>query len=140
MESETIIWQGRPSPAKDVPYGVVCVLLGFLVVPLLMLAWRLLETRTQRYEVTTQRIRVVRGVLNQRFEELELYRVKDASIAKPLLLRMLGFGNLEIASADVSTPRLVLEAIGDPERVREELRAQIEKSRTARNVLQIEHS
>jgi uncharacterized membrane protein YdbT with pleckstrin-like domain len=140
VETEETRWRGGPSLVKDVPYLVLCVLLSPLVVPLGMAVWRILETRATKYELTNERVRTVSGVLNQVFEELELYRVKDIGLAKPLWLRLFGLGDLEITSSDASAPRQVLRAIEQPELVRDQLRGLVEKTRAAKRVLQLEHT
>jgi uncharacterized membrane protein YdbT with pleckstrin-like domain len=140
METEETRWQGGPSLVKDVPYLVLCLLFAPLVVPLALLVWRVLETRAQRYELTSERVRTASGVLSQRFEELELYRVKDIALAKPFWLRLFGLGDLEITSSDASTPRVVLRAIEEPELVRDQLRGLVEKVRAAKRVLQLEQA
>ena len=138
MEEESTLWEGGPAVAKDVPFYAACFMLSFLVVPLMVAAWRFLETRAERYEVTTERIRVRRGVLNRRLEELELYRVRDTAIDQPLLLRVFGLGNIELISADASTPNLVLNAISGADLLREQIRDRIEKLRREKKVLAFE--
>ena len=138
MDEETTLWEGGPAAAKDVPFYAVCFMLSPLVVPLFLAAWRFLETRSERYEVTTERIRVRRGVLNRRLEELELYRVRDTTLDAPLMLRAFGLANIEVISADASTPSLVLTAISEAEILRERLRDRVEKLRREKNVVAFE--
>jgi hypothetical protein len=84
-----------------------------------------------RYELTTQRLRVYRGVLGNRIEEIELIRVKDSRVNQHMGERMLNIGDVSVISADPSTPEIVLQNVHDPIQVREILRKTVmdEKAR-----------
>lgn len=99
---ETRIWQGRP----------------YLSIGL-------------RYELTSQRLRIYRGVLGNRIEEVELIRVKDSKVKQHMGERMLNIGDVTIVSADPTTPEIVLQNVHDPVHVRELFRKAVlnEKSR-----------
>ncbi|MBK1667354.1 hypothetical protein CKO28_04835 [Rhodovibrio sodomensis] len=87
-----------------VPLAVVG---GVLLLP----AWRTLEILCTRYEVTTQRIFVHRGVLNRYHDQIEMHRVRDLDSRKPIWLRVLGgLGHLDVHSVDRTTPVLKLAA------------------------------
>ena len=79
---ENIIWEGSPSQVTNLGLYVVCALTFFLVIPVLYAIWRWIDTRSHRYSITDQRVRVTQGVLNKRTDSIELYRVKDAALAK----------------------------------------------------------
>lgn len=84
-----------------------------------------------RYELTTQRLRVYRGILGNRIEEIELIRVKDSKVKQHMGERMLNIGDVTIVSADPTTPEIILQNVHDPIDVRELLRKAVmnEKSR-----------
>ena len=90
--------------------------------------------RSQVFEVTSERVRWRRGIMTKRTDELELYRVMDATLVEPFLLRMANAGNIELRSADVTTPSLVLPAVKNASELREKLRASIESCRTRKGV------
>jgi uncharacterized membrane protein YdbT with pleckstrin-like domain len=90
--------------------------------------------RTQYFEVTSQRVRWRRGILTKRTDEMELYRVMDVSLVEPFLLRLVGAGNIEMTSADASTPKLILPAVKRAKELREQLRVSIEDYRTKKGV------
>src|SRR5262245_15816634 len=128
MDDERVLWAGHPSHAKDLGYHLLCWLFAPLVFPLPMSGWRYLETRFTRFEITDERIRITVGVFSRRMEELELYRVKDTSIAEPFLLRVLfKLGHLILRTSDSSNPVLVIPAISNVRQLREELRGCVEK-------------
>ncbi|NIP97108.1 MAG: PH domain-containing protein [Akkermansiaceae bacterium] len=104
----------------------------------LVAGWNYLVVRCQRYEVTTQRLRLVEGVLNQRIDEVELYRVKDTQILRPVLLRVFGLGNLQLETSDRTHPKPVLAAIKNATEVREQLRKHVETLRDQKRVREVD--
>jgi hypothetical protein len=84
-----------------------------------------------RYELTSQRLRIYRGVLGNSIEEIELIRVKDSWVKQHMGERMLNIGDITVVSADPNTPEVVLQNVHDPVQVREILRKTVldEKSR-----------
>ena len=140
QEEETIIWKGHPSHVKDLGFHVVCGLFAWLVLPLGFMLWRFLTTKFTEYEITSERLRITKGVLSKRMDETELYRVKDTSIDQPFFLRLFKLANLELSSSDSSTPHVTLFAIADARVTRENLRGCIEKMRIKRGVREIDYS
>ncbi len=84
-----------------------------------------------RYELTSERFRVYRGILGNRIEELELVRIKDTRVKQHVGERMLDVGDITIISADSSTPDILLNNVRDPIDVRELIRRAVmaEKNR-----------
>jgi len=74
------------------------------------------------YELTTQRIRIIKGILGNRIEEVELVRVRDTKYKQHLGERMLDVGDITVISTDPTTPELVLNNIKNPIEVREMIR------------------
>ena len=134
MNSEPVIWKGRPSQWTNLGVFLACV----LVLPIPLAIWRWLEIRCLGYEVTAERIRITSGVLSRRLEELELYRVKDSALDVPLLLRLVGLGNVVLRTSDLSQPVLVLRAVRDAATLRENIRGAVEKLRQSRGVRELD--
>jgi hypothetical protein len=95
------------------------------LLPLPWAAWRHLENRCTSWTITSQRLLHRTGVLNVVQEELELVRVRDFRIRKPLWLRMMGLGNLIVVSRDPATPTMVIAAQARIEALRDLLRQQV---------------
>jgi uncharacterized membrane protein YdbT with pleckstrin-like domain len=155
MSEETIIFRGSPSILTRfgalflsflvlagavagmffVPNGVPRYLLGGLAALALvhMLMVMVLVKATQ-YEVTSERIRVRKGIFTKRTDELELYRANDTSLIEPLSMRMFGLGTIEVRTMDATSPRLYLEAVHGARNLREELRKCIEQCRDKKGV------
>lgn len=104
----------------------------------LWLGWIWLRTRTTRYELTNQRLRLREGILAKTTDDLELYRVKDWTLHEPLLYRIFNLGTLHIITSDQTTPELTLPALPNAHEVREQLRTSVEFMRQHRKVREID--
>jgi hypothetical protein len=90
---EQILWEGRP-----------------------------LLSLTVRYVVTTQRIRIITGLLSRDREDIELIRIQDLDQRQKFGQRLLGIGTVFVDSADPSTPHFTLKNIRHPLEVHEIIR------------------
>ena len=75
-----------------------------------------------RYELTSQRLRVIRGLLGRSIEEIELVRVRDTTVRQHVGERTLNVGDVTILSNDPSNPEYTLNNITNPGDVRELIR------------------
>ncbi len=75
-----------------------------------------------RYELTTERLRIFRGLLGHSLEEIELVRVRDTTVKQHLGERTLNVGDITIYSNDPTTPKTVLSNVKNPMEVREMIR------------------
>ena len=75
-----------------------------------------------RYELTSQRLRVIRGLLGRSVEEVELVRVRDTSVRQHAGERALNVGDITIVSNDPSNPEYTLNNVTNPSDVREMIR------------------
>lgn len=91
--AETLLWSGRPYLSIGI-----------------------------RYELTSQRLRVIRGLLGRSIEEIELVRVRDTSVSQHMGERALNVGDVTILSNDPSNPEYTLNNITNPSDVREMIR------------------
>jgi uncharacterized membrane protein YdbT with pleckstrin-like domain len=151
---EIELWHGHTSQWVHFWFYLFCVLLAAgclagipfsgglsaigLVVPVVMWIARWWVTRTTLYELTTQRLRRSTGILNRKIDELELFRVKDYAMEQPLLLRMLGLGNLTLVTSDASTPTVAIKAISEVHDVREKLRNAVQAERDRKRVRELD--
>ena len=65
MLDEKTLWEGHPSHVKDLVFHAVC---WTVIIGIPFSIWRYLETRFCRYEVTSERIHLTRGVLSRRMD------------------------------------------------------------------------
>ena len=74
------------------------------------------------YQITTERVRITRGLLAKDRDDIELIRIQDIDIEQDLAERALGIGDIVIRSADPSLPEARLNNIKQPQEVHEILR------------------
>ncbi len=155
MADERIIFKGNPSPVailgslvlsvilfiglsvglisfwQKIPEGAARhVLFWVPLVPLLFSLGKWVGLKFHGYEITTERVKIIKGILAKRTDELELYRVKDTSLIEPFIYRMFSVGNISIVTGDQTTPNLELKAVKNAREIREHLRTSIEECRT----------
>lgn len=88
---------------------------------------------TERYIVTTERIRVIVGFLAKDREDIELLRLQDIDHKQSLGERMLNIGDITLRSADLSQPEVVLRNVHDPQQVHEIIRRAMIEARKRSN-------
>ncbi len=127
---EEVLFEGRPALVQSFGQLLVCLLtLGLWLVPLW---WR---ARGVHYRVTSRRIVVETGVLSQRLEQVDLYRINDYAVERPFSQRLLGTGNLLLKTADKTTPEIALIGIkADVVALYERLRSATELDKRRRGV------
>lgn len=109
-----------------------------LVLPVSYLVWRYLVVRTQVFELTSERLRVTRGVINQKIDEIELYRVKDSQMVRSWWMRLTGLASIVMETSDRTLPSLIIPAIHGGEQVRELLRKHVELQRDRKRVREMD--
>ena len=63
------------------------------------------------YEMTTQRVRVERGLPSKSKENVELFRIDHLDLHKPFGMRLVGQGILHLRSSDAGFPTVVVYGI-----------------------------
>lgn len=138
MAQEEHVWIGGPSQVTNLGAYAVCGLLTLTVIGAVFAIpyaiWKYLVVRYQRYELTSQRIKIHSGVLRKRIEELELYRVKDTKFDQPFWFRLFGLGNVTLVSSDVTTPVVFIHGVKDAQHLREQIRNLVEICRDQKRV------
>lgn len=135
---ETTIWKGSPSQIINFKIFILCGLFFWLVVPIIFAIVRWLRVKCNTFEITTERIRISEGVFSKKTEEVELYRVKDATIVEPFGLRLFSLGNIVLTTSDKSHPTVVIPAVPNVRSLREEMRTHIERLRQAKGVREVD--
>jgi uncharacterized membrane protein YdbT with pleckstrin-like domain len=153
MASETRSWAGRPSQWINLwtfflgsPVAIAAA--AFAVdganvraiasaVALIVAArilWAYLKIRCQSYTLTSERFTHKYGVLHRKFNEVELYRVKDAVLDQPFWLRLVGLSNITIVGFDEVKPVSTIRAVRDGSALRETFRTLVEARREVKGV------
>src|SRR5271170_7846613 len=106
--------------AKD--GGILFTVLGSLVACGIIYLSLYLKSLGIHYEITTQRIKLERGVLSKRQESLELFRIDHFELRKPLGMRLLGQARLHLFSSDAELERFYVYGVPNLEAIAETLR------------------
>ncbi len=149
MTQEQSLWKGSPSqwlnlgPITAAVLAAVGIGIGgmffppawiALVLPAAYMIWRYLVVRTEVFELTSERLRITRGIINQRIDEIELYRIKDSQMVRPWWMRLTGLATILLQTSDRTLPQLEIPAIRGGEEVRELLRKHVELERDRKRV------
>lgn len=133
---ERPVWAGSPSQWCNFWWFAACVLV--LPIPLAVAAW--LRIRCTRFVLTSQRLRVERGVISRAVEEVELYRITDSAVAQTVVGRLLGLGDVTLETSDKRNQTVVMPWVPEPMALREKIRGLSEDRRRWRRVGEIEVS
>lgn len=87
-----------------------------------------------KYAVSDDRIFLETGFLNVKYEEINLYRVKDLTLSIKFTQRIFGVGSIILHSVDETNPHLELKNIKNPRQVKELLYASIEKAKEKKGI------
>ncbi|MBI5386122.1 MAG: PH domain-containing protein [Verrucomicrobia bacterium] len=162
MAEETVIWRGSSSQVRNLHVYLLCVLAalvwtgvamvtwmffngsgrpyvvgvmaGLAVLCVLYAVWRFILLRSCEYEITTERLRLRRGLFSKRTEEVELYRVKDHTLIEPFWQRFFGVGTIQLTTHDTTTPLVEIEAIRKAREIADEIRKNVEACREKKRV------
>ena len=152
-EQESPLWHGRPSQWLNFwPYTGGLLASGAIIaggiffppafaalaLPALYIAWKYLVIRTHHFELTNERLKITRGVINQHIDEIELYRVKDSQLVRTWWMRLTGLAAVLLQTSDRSMPSLRIPAIRDGASMREILRRQVEIQRDKKRVREMD--
>lgn len=153
MSEEQSLWKGSPSQWLNLgPFTIALLLaaaiavlglffppaLAALVLPVVFAVWKFLVVKTQVFELTNERLRITRGVINQKIDEIELYRVKDSVMLRTWWMRLTNLASIQLETSDRSMPQLVIPAIHGGSEMRELLRKQVEIQRDKKRVREMD--
>jgi hypothetical protein len=126
---ERTLFSGRPAALYSIGrWALTIVTLGIAG----LCYW--LASMSTRFEITTQRIRIERGVLSKSRQDTELYRIDDITLEEPLGMRMVGHALLLLRSTDRSTPVVRLYGVRGLPAIAEKLRECALRERERRGV------
>jgi uncharacterized membrane protein YdbT with pleckstrin-like domain len=158
MDEEQNVWEGHSSHFINLPVYLLCALAagallggalflrgrleppvlygmaGAAVIPLLIGLIKWLDNKYRRYRVTTERLRLSRGILSRKTDEVELYRVKDYVLVEPFWLRLFGLGDIVMQTTDDANPKVHIRAIPQAPALRDQIRKYVEICREKKHV------
>jgi membrane protein YdbS with pleckstrin-like domain len=102
--------------------GILYALLFFVACSALIWMYFYIKSLSIHYRITTQRIKLERGMLSKVQESLELFRVDHFELRKPLGMRLLGQASLHLFSSDAELESFSIYGIPNLESLAEALR------------------
>jgi len=128
-EVEQPLFNGHPAVIHSAWQWIAVVLtLGVALIPY----W--LKSLATNYEITSQRVRIERGVLSTVKDSIELFRVDHFDLHKPMGMRLAGYCLLHLRSSDPSFETVVIYGVPDLEHLADTLRECSLRERTRRRV------
>jgi len=110
------------------------ILFSFVVC---LAAWyRILYIRTIEYLVTTEYIRISRGIFFKRVDQLEMYRIKDYVMMQPFSLQLFRLMDLLLKSTDPENPQVWLRGIPESGII-DTIRDRVQEARKHNNIYEV---
>jgi len=128
-EIEKTLFEGHPAVVHHIGQW-------FLVVLTLGIAYLVLwvKSRSTTYEITNQRIRIERGLFSKVKQNVELFRVDDFDLHRPLGMRLVGQSELRLRSSDPNQEMVSIYGIADLDGLADTLRECSLKERKRRRI------
>ena len=114
--------------------GGLYLVLGFALGCAVIYLRLYLKSRYTEYKITTQRIRVQRGLFSQKQESPEMFRIDHFELRKPITWRILGQASLHLFSSDAEFSDFWLYGLPNLERLANTLRECQLRERTRRGL------
>lgn len=129
LDQESLPWVVR-----DLISIRLLLVLAVMAVPL----WKSLSVLATTYSVTNERIALATGILVRHYEQIELFRMRDLTLRRSILMRVLGLGDIYLFSRDISLPECRLRAVRNPFQVSDILRTHMVEAKRARGLKEFE--
>jgi hypothetical protein len=128
-EAERILFAGHPAVIVSAwQWFAVALTLGIAY----LYYW--IQSLSTHYEITSQRVRVEKGLFSKSKESVELFRIDHFDVLKPLGMRLAGHCLLDLRSSDTNFANVELLGIPDLEMLADNLRECSLRERTRRRV------
>ncbi|HEX6583489.1 MAG TPA: PH domain-containing protein [Thermoleophilaceae bacterium] len=146
---ERELYEGRPSWRALMTFyvagiglaGLVLVILGLLadewgvaiviaaIIAGLTLVIGYLRRVSTKYLITTQRLRISRGIVSKKVQETRLERVQNVNYQQGVLDRLLGVGTVDFDTAGSDDSEFRFEWVNEPEQVVQAVDSAVEEAR-----------
>ena len=128
-EVESTLFAGHPAVIYSAGQWVVVVLtlgLGWL--------YYLVKSLSTRYEISSQRIRIQRGLFSTVKDSIEVFRIDHFDLHKPLGMRLLNQSVLHLRSSDPHFPTVMIKGVPQLDQLADQLRDCSLRERTRRRL------
>lgn len=107
--------------------------IGSSLLLVLMYIYKFLYIKSMFYKITREQIVSTRGVFTITTDNIELYRVKDFTVKRPFLMRIINTMNFSLITSDKTHP--ILDLIGIPKsNIDQVVRKLVEEQRRIKGV------
>lgn len=131
-EIEKVLYEGHPAVVYS-SWQWLAIIFTFGIAYLYYWVQSLAIT----YKVTTQRIKIERGVLSKKMDSVELFTIEHFDLHKPLGMRLAGYCMLRLRSSDTDFNIVSLYGITGLESLADTLRECSLRERTRRRITSI---
>ena len=148
---ERVLYEGRPSWRALMTFyagGLTVAALAVVIFGLLAGSWELgtiapaaiagltlvigyLRRVSTKYLITTQRLRISRGIVRRNVQETRLGRVQNVNYQQGVLDRLLGVGTVDFDTAGTDDSEFRFEWVNGPEEVVRAVDQAVEEARAA---------
>jgi uncharacterized membrane protein YdbT with pleckstrin-like domain len=137
---EEIYFEGTPTLKVYTFYlilgAVLCLTVVFIPVYILLI----MNIKKRNYKISNLMINHSNGILFKKYQNLDLWRMKDVQFTQGIIERMCNSGTITCISIDKATPLLKIEALPDAKAIYEKLKVAAFQQRAERKVTGIELS
>lgn len=107
--------------------------IGSSLLLVLMCIYKFLYIKSMTYKITREQIVYTRGVFTITTDNIELYRVKDFTVKRPFLMRIIKAMNFSLITSDKTHP--ILDMVGIPKsNIDQVVRKLVEEQRRIKGV------
>lgn len=100
-------------------------------------AWyRLLYIRSFQYLITSEYIRMTRGIFFKRIDQVEMFRVKDYIITQSFLLQVFKLMYLTLKSTDPENPVIQFQGV-DESNITDTIRDRVQEARKTNKIYEL---
>jgi uncharacterized membrane protein YdbT with pleckstrin-like domain len=149
MDAEHVVWTGTSSQVLNfyrysfcvalcIPFFFIHIAIILYPVSAAVALWSYLQVRCQKFELTSQRLKISFGVLSRTDETIELYRIRDTRLEQSFFQRFFDVSDVYLISSDAMTRSVVISSILNGSEVRELVRTYVEARRDAKGVRQLD--
>ncbi|MBW2309383.1 MAG: PH domain-containing protein [Deltaproteobacteria bacterium] len=129
---EELLWRGSPSYWDYLAVfalgmiffasGMIFFALGMILLPisgvgLILIVWALLDRNYVKYTISSHRVSCKRGIIGKSYSEVDCRDIRNVTVKYGVIERLVGIGNVGIASAGHAGVEVVFKGIRAPDRI-----------------------
>jgi len=121
--SEEVVWSGGLSPMSLLWYWILGILtIWILGLGLVFIVLGVLKMYSWRYEVTTERVKVTKGLISRSSREADLEKIQDILVQQKFWGRILNYGDVSFNTSGSAGYEIVFNNVSDPNGLKEKFR------------------